>query len=278
MLTNHTARLAHEVQQPPVSLANPAAGSSRSDGGTREEVVRLLFERGALTANDLANALGLSAAAIRRHLDGLLDRELIEPALLRGQRTRGRGRPAKAYALTDAGRSSLPHGCNDVATGALDFLRSTCGDAAVEEFAQQRADELAARLSVTMAATAATSADDGELPPAALLAAALSAEGYAASAQPAGGGVQLCQHHCPVAHVAAHVSELCDAETRAFERLLGTHVQRLATIANGDGICTTFVPTASRVSGVNSTPNGTNTHPAPTQHSLTQSSTTGGNR
>jgi predicted ArsR family transcriptional regulator len=35
---------------------------------------------------------------------------------------------------------------------------------------------------------------------------------------------------------------LCDEETRAFSEILGTHVQRLATIAHGDGVCTTFIP------------------------------------
>jgi predicted ArsR family transcriptional regulator len=56
-------------------------------------------------------------------------------------------------------------------------------------------------------------------------------------------GIQICQHHCPVAHVAAEFPQLCEAETRAFEQLLGTNVQRLATIAHGDGVCTTHVPT-----------------------------------
>ena len=59
-----------------------------------------------------------------------------------------------------------------------------------------------------------------------------------------GAGGQLCQHHCPVAHVAAEFPQLCEAETRAFERLLGTHVQRLATIARGDAVCTTYIPGA----------------------------------
>ena len=92
------------------------------------------------------------------------------------------------------------------------------------------------------------------------LADALSADGYAASAGPApvigaqltggqgeGAGEQLCQHHCPVAHVAAEFPQLCEAETEAFGRLLGTPVQRLATIAHGDGICTTHVTGTTHV-------------------------------
>ena len=56
-------------------------------------------------------------------------------------------------------------------------------------------------------------------------------------------GIEVCQHHFPVAHVASEFPELCEAEAEVMSRLLGTHVQRLATIANGDGVCTTFVPT-----------------------------------
>lgn len=55
-------------------------------------------------------------------------------------------------------------------------------------------------------------------------------------------GAQLCQHHCPVAHIAEQFPQLCEAETEVFSQLLGTHVQRLATIAHGDGVCTTYVP------------------------------------
>ena len=63
-----------------------------------------------------------------------------------------------------------------------------------------------------------------------------------ASVQSARAGDQLCQHHCPVAHVAAQFPQLCEAETEAIGRVLGRHVQRLATIAHGDGVCTTWIP------------------------------------
>jgi len=32
-----------------------------------------------------------------------------------------------------------------------------------------------------------------------------------------------------------------------ISRLVGTHVQRLATIANGDGVCTTHIPGPHRI-------------------------------
>jgi hypothetical protein len=47
--------------------------------------------------------------------------------------------------------------------------------------------------------------------------------------------------------VAAEFPQLCEAETEAFGRLLGTPVQRLATIAHGDGVCTTHVTGTTHV-------------------------------
>ena len=45
--------------------------------------------------------------------------------------------------------------------------------------------------------------------------------------------------------MAAEFPQLCEAETAAFAELLGTHVQRLATIAHGDAACTTHIPHAA---------------------------------
>ena len=77
-----------------------------------------------------------------------------------------------------------------------------------------------------------------------VLAEGLSEDGFAASARPVPGAaaIQLCQGHCPVQSVAAEFPELCEAEARAFSRMLGVHVQRLATLAHGGHVCTTNIP------------------------------------
>ena len=56
-----------------------------------------------------------------------------------------------------------------------------------------------------------------------------------------------------MAHTAEQFPQLCEAEAEVFSRLLGTHVQRLATIAHGDGVCTTFVPQAPHPTGPDQT-------------------------
>ncbi|MEP6598308.1 MAG: metalloregulator ArsR/SmtB family transcription factor [Actinomycetota bacterium] len=216
-------------------------GTDGHDGRTRDAVARLVLERGPQSAAELADQLGLSAAAIRRHLDALVAAGLLVQSRPRRSVPRGRGRPARTYALTDLGRSSFPHGYDDLATTALRYLRHAGGEPAVESFAEHRARTLEQALAPSIGSARGITAK------ADALAGALTAHGYAATTEAAGAGVQVCQHHCPVAHVAAEFPQLCEAETRAFERVLGTYVQRLATIAHGDGVCTTHIPEPPRV-------------------------------
>jgi predicted ArsR family transcriptional regulator len=212
---------------------------------TRDEVARLLLEQGPATAAALGERLGISPTAVRRHLDALVADGLATDREQRplGGAQRGRGRPPREFLLTEQGRGSFPHAYDDLAAAALRFLAETGGDKAVAEFAALRVATVEERHGPEVRAAGAAEEKVEAL------AEALTSEGYAASAHKVGSGGQLCQHHCPVAHVAAEFPQLCEAETRAFERLLGTHVQRLATIARGDAVCTTHIPSTSVASG-----------------------------
>ena len=226
-----------------VAAAAVPAGVPAEDGRTRDRVSALLLEHGPQSATELAARLGVSPAAVRRHLDGLLAAgRVAEREAPGGQR--GRGRPARRFTLTDTGRSGFPHAYDDLALTALRFVAEHGGPDAVRTVAEQQLAGLAQRCS-TAVDIAVEQTGDG-VDRAQVLAAALTAEGYAATASAISSGGQLCQHHCPVAHVAAEFPQLCEAETAVISRLVGTHVQRLATIAHGDGICTTHIP-AQRV-------------------------------
>ncbi len=220
--------------------AVPSPAVPAEDGRTRDRVSGLLLEHGPQSAAELAARLGISPAAVRRHLDGLVAAGRVDERVAPGGQ-RGRGRPARRFALTDAGRSSFPHAYDDLALTALRFVAEHGGPDAVRAVAEQQLAGLEQRCS-TAVEQAVSGRADAPADRAQALAAALTAEGYAATASALSGGGQLCQHHCPVAHVAAEFPQLCEAETAVIGRLVGTHVQRLATIAHGDGICTTHIP------------------------------------
>jgi predicted ArsR family transcriptional regulator len=203
-------------------------------------VARAILEAGPSTAADLARRLDLTPAAVRRHLDHLVDDGTLEPRDQRVHGSRRRGRPARVFALTEAGRDAFDQQYDDLAVHALRFLAETSGEDAVMEFARRRVAFIERDYENIVA-------EQPDLTPAEALARVLTAEGYAASVRqlPLVGqahGEQLCQQHCPVSHVAHEFPQLCEAETEAIGRVLGTHVQRLATIAHGDGVCTTCIP------------------------------------
>jgi predicted ArsR family transcriptional regulator len=215
------------------------------DQSTRERVARSILVNGPSTAADLAVRLDLTPAAVRRHLDHLLAEGALEARDPRPTATRGRGRPAKVFAITDVGRAHFDQQYDDLAVQALRYLSETGGDEAVMEFARRRVAFVERDYETVTTA-------DPDLTPAEALARVFSSEGYAASVRTlpllnsgsdgAATAEQLCQQHCPVSHVAHEFPQLCEAETEAIGRVLGRHVQRLATIAHGDGVCTTCIP------------------------------------
>ena len=225
-----------------LSRSSAVANAPAADGRTRDRVAQLLLELGSATAADLGARLGLSPAAIRKHLDAMLADDLVEVRDARTAGPRGRGRPAKTFVLTATAREGFPHFYDGIATAALRWIADHGGEEAVSAFAAAQVSALEERCR-----TALREAGDDPLARAEALAEALTAEGYAANATTIATGGQLCQHHCPVAHVAAEFPQLCDAETAVISRLIGTHVQRLATIAHGDGVCTTHIPGPPRV-------------------------------
>ncbi len=215
-------------------------GTSVQDGHTRREIVRLLLESGSITAAEIGTKLGISAAGVRRHLDALVDGGDAESHPAAAWQHVGRGRPAKRYRLTAAGRAKLDHTYDDLAAAAIRQLREIGGDEAVRTFARRRIDTI-------LAGVTAADSDEEVEGAAERVAEALSEAGYATTTTRVGGpvqGIQICQHHCPVSHVAEEFPELCQAEQQAISEVLGTHVQRLATIVNGDCACTTHVPLA----------------------------------
>lgn len=217
-----------------------APGSAAHDGATRREVVRLLMESGSITAGEIAAELGISAAGVRRHLDALVEAGDVETHVVPTRGQVGRGRPAKHYRLTATGRGKLGHRYDDLALAAMRQLREIGGEDAVRAFARQRIDAILAEVTPAHGSEGAAEATAEQI------AAALTRAGYAAcTARVDGGavhGVQILQHHCPVAGVAREFPELCQAERQAMAEMLGTHVQRLATIAGGNYVCTTHVP------------------------------------
>ena len=179
-------------------------GSDDVDAPTRARVVRSILEAGPSTAAQLADRLDLTPAAVRRHLDQLVEEQVVVASEQRIRGARGRGRPARVFALTETGREQFDHTYDDLAVQALRFVAETGGEEAVREFASRRVAFIEERFDEVMTA-------NPHLSPAEVLAQVFTDEGYAAGVKrlPVV-GEQLCQQHCPVSHVAHEFPQLCD--------------------------------------------------------------------
>ena len=212
----------------------------------RDRLARELLKLGPITASDLAVSLGISAVAVRKHLDDMSEKSLVkshEIAPFGPAKPKGRGRPARVYSLTSEGRDFFENQYQSLAQEAVTYLATTFGDKAVKDFALSRANEMLKKYSLILN-KAKDVTEKVEI-----LSSALSIDGFAATTDKGSGPthtIQLCQHNCPIAHVAEQHPEFCDAELDAFSQLLGVNVTRLSTIANGGNICTSLVSTSPK--------------------------------
>jgi predicted ArsR family transcriptional regulator len=211
-------------------------------GGTRERILVLLRRHGRLSAPKLADLLGVTPVGVRRHLallerDGLVTAELSRPK---------RGRPTAVYRLTDAGLERFPRRYDEVALEALAFLKRQ-DPSVLSQFLAWRNERLAANYAdrvegATLAERARALAD------------VLSEQGFMAEVEPTPEGLRLCQHNCTVEHLATELPDLCTSEAKLFERLLGTPVEREATIVEGGVRCVTQVHLDERTKATRSAP------------------------
>jgi predicted ArsR family transcriptional regulator len=198
----------------------------------RAAVLERLKREGPVSAGALARALGVTAMAVRQHLDSL------QRGGLAAHETRGggRGRPSKLWRATAAADRHFPDSHATLAAELITQIRKAFGEAGLDRLVALRSAEqegsYGARLTEqrTLKARLET------------LARARSEEGYMAEVrqEPDTGAWLLVENHCPICAAARLCTGLCREELALFQRLLGSgvRVERVAHIQAGAGRCT----------------------------------------
>jgi predicted ArsR family transcriptional regulator len=137
--------------------------------------------------------------------------------------------------LTEAGRAGFSNAYSGIALQAIAELLSAVGPSGLDRLA-------AAFFSSIGADFAACCKEQPSISAVTALATALDGGGFVAAVNRLPSGEQLLQHHCPVVNIARAYPQFCEIETQFIAKLTRSHVQRLATIAHGDGVCTTHIP------------------------------------
>lgn len=201
----------------------------------RDELARILHERGDCSVAELAGELGVSQGSVRRHLgimaaDGLLDAARAPAA---------RGRPATRYSLSEAGEE---RSCAGHYARLLERLLPALASLSADEVAGQTGEAILARVFGKVAEDVARERSpqvrSRELGPRlAEVVAALGDVGILTEAIEEGGAWRLRNAGCPCPATARETGAACEADRYAIELLAGAPVEQTATIAGGAGCC-----------------------------------------
>ncbi|MGE3960278.1 MAG: helix-turn-helix transcriptional regulator [Dehalococcoidia bacterium] len=207
---------------------------------TRDEVLRLLYERGECSVADLATAIGVSDSAVRRHLDLLEADGLVVSRLERIPR----GRPITRYALSEAGEEAR-------AAAHYQRLLARLSPALVnltpEEVRGQTGREILDRVFDHVAASVADE-HRGKVTSPRLeervqqVLGALTEEGILREVEEDGDFYRLKNAGCPYRSTAMETAACCSADRRTIELLLGAPVEQVMTLADGGHQCEYLVP------------------------------------
>lgn len=200
----------------------------------KQRVLEHLKRSDGATAAEVAEALAITEAAVRQHIDVLVERGLVERRAL--PRTRaGRGRSPLEWVVTPEGDSQFADRHGQLTVELLGAIRDALGPDGLDRVIDSRADQqLEAYRAVVPPAGDATLEKRVRA-----LARQRSAEGYMADVHRDDDGLVLVEHHCPICTAATACPGFCRSELELFRATLGPDVtvERTAHILAGDVRC-----------------------------------------
>jgi DeoR family suf operon transcriptional repressor len=198
---------------------------------TKEDILRYLLKEGQGSAIAMAEELGISPQAMRKHLKDLETEGLIDHR----QTKQGMGRPQFLYQLSKQGREKFPQGYGEFALSFIDSLVETVGEEQLGEVFkkqwQRKAEEY--RQHIGRGSLAKRVQKLVEL---------RRQEGYMAELHPL--SVQesekfiLAEHHCAIADVAESYPSVCGHELEMFAAILpDCAIERTHWLNDGEHNC-----------------------------------------
>ena len=192
----------------------------------RGSIVQLLKQRGGLTVQAIAESLGITQVAVRKHLEALQQQNLV----VARRAPVPRGRPTSVYQLTDSADSLFPQTYNQLAVELLEDLVALDGAEKLDRLFRARAERLSRAYGVRLGGR--------DLPERLReLARLRDEEGYMAVFEMKDGTFVLREHNCPIYAVAQRYREACNCEQELFRRVLNTDVERATSLVDGQPCC-----------------------------------------
>lgn len=188
-------------------------------------VLDLLRARPSMTVTELAQAMQVTATAVRQRLNRLLAQRCVERTASKG----GRGRPSHHYQLTDKGRRTAGSNFADLAMALWEEVRHVRDP----ELRLGMLQRLAKRLAVRYAGTIQGDTLEERMQS---LSAAF-AEKRLPLVVEHNGPVTMTQVACPYPGLADDERNICAMERLLYSELLGESVHLARCRLDGQGVC-----------------------------------------
>ncbi|OJF18197.1 MAG: hypothetical protein A6D91_02235 [Bacillaceae bacterium G1] len=197
-----------------------------SVGNTREEILTLLKQTPNLSVGEIAQKLGITEMAVRRHLNNLERDQLLSSHLVR----QSMGRPSRVYHLTEKADDYFPKAYMTFAIELMEDLGHLQGPEVVNRLFQRRAERLYGQYKEEV--NGATLEEKIQQ-----LVRVQNRKGYMVELEKQGEQFTLKEYNCPIAQVAKQFPQACDGEIQLFQRLLGCRVEQIQCMAKGAPHC-----------------------------------------
>ena len=191
-----------------------------------EQFLQQLHQAGGGTVQELCDAAGVTATAIRQRLNRLQGLGFVERQTVRS----GRGRPHHAYRVTDAGRRQLGDNYTELALLLWDELHGIEEPSIRERVTNRIRDALVRRYGVSVNG-ATLNQRMGELQ------ATLSDHGFRVEVDSQGEFPVLRETNCPYHELAQRDSGICELEQQVFEQVLGMPLKLASCCRDGHACC-----------------------------------------
>ena len=186
-----------------------------------------LKRRGEASAEELAEALGITPSGVRQHLAALRAAGVVASRQERGRP----GRPTDLYHSTDLAEAMLPKASADLSVELLDHIAEE-DPQLVSRFFERRRDRRVAQARTQMAGKKL----DEKI---SLLSGMLDEEGYLADFEKLpGGAYTMTLHSCAIWAVASRYGQACATELEFLREVLPeVEIERVAHKAAGAHAC-----------------------------------------
>ncbi len=190
------------------------------------DLLDLIRIAGPLGVTELADAMEVTATAVRQRLTRLTAQLMIERETVRA----GRGRPKHRYSLTDKGLRQTGSNFTDLAMTLWREIRTESDDNVRRDMLRRISRALASGYAAQI---------HGTTPEEKLksLAELLNQRRIPASVASSGGHTTLTTHVCPYPNLAEEDRSICTMEKMMFSELIGNEMELTHCRLNGGGEC-----------------------------------------